>query len=84
MENAKQNQTCSHAELAGECELKVKLGLLSKHDNVCHNPLRMIICFFIFYSIQRTGFHKKKLPREKNRAKGEVYRYGLFLPLASS
>lgn len=83
MENAEQNQTCSHAELAGECELKVKLGLLSKHDNVRHNPLRMIICFLIFYSIQRTGFHKKKLPREKN-SKREVYRYGLFLPLASS
>ena len=61
MESAEQNQTCSHAELAGQCELKVKLGLLSKQDNVCHNPLRMIISFFIFYSIQRTGFYKKKL-----------------------
>ena len=85
MERAEQNQTCSHAELAGECELKVKRELLSKYDNVWHNPLRMVICFFIFYSIQRTGFHKKKVPREKKKqSKKEVYSYGLFLPSASS
>ena len=34
--------------------------------------------FFIFYSLQGTGFHKKKLAKGKNRAKGRFATMGFF------
>ena len=81
MENAEQNQTCSHAELAGECELKVKLGLLSKHDNVCHNPLRMIICFFLFSTpFREPDSIKRNYQGKKIEQKGRFTAIGFSSP----